>query len=132
MTVIVTGEPASSAQIWHLRSREGIYKLFEEENIDIVALNSIGSIDKKANEKGIIEFAEKYDLPFNTYSAEELNSLVGEFTKSDFVKSVVEVDNVCERSAVMESKGKLIRQKDANDGVTVALAISDIDLSWEE
>ena len=109
-----------------------ILKMLEKENIDILALNSIASIDKKANEKGIIEFAEKYDLPFNTYSAEELNSLVGEFTKSDFVKSVVEVDNVCERSAVMESKGKLIRQKDANDGVTVALAISDIDLSWEE
>ena len=109
-----------------------ILKILEKENIDILALNSIASIDKKANEKGIIEFAEKYDLPFNTYSAEELNSLVGEFTKSDFVKSVVEVDNVCERSAVMESKGKLIRQKDANDGVTVALAISDIDLSWEE
>ena len=109
-----------------------ILNILENENIYILALNSISSIDKKANEKGIIEFAEKYDLPFNTYSAEELNSLVGEFTKSDFVKSVVEVDNVCERSAVMESKGKLIRQKDANDGVTVALAISDIDLSWEE
>ena len=109
-----------------------ILKILEKENINILSLNSIASIDKKANEKGIIEFAEKYDLPFNTYSAEELNSLVGEFTKSDFVKSVVEVDNVCERSAVMESKGKLIRQKDANDGVTVALAISDIDLSWEE
>ena len=109
-----------------------ILKILEKENIDILSLNSIASIDKKANEKGIIEFAEKYDLPFNTYSAEELNSLVGEFTKSDFVKSVVEVDNVCERSAVMESKGKLIRRKDANDGVTVALAICDIDLSWEE
>lgn len=109
-----------------------ILKILEKENIDILALNSIASIDKKANEKGIIEFAEKYDLPFNTYSAEELNSLVGEFTKSDFVKSVVEVDNVCERSAVMESEGKLIRRKDANDGVTVALAICDIDLSWEE
>ena len=109
-----------------------ILKILEKENINILSLNSIASIDKKANEKGIIEFAEKYDLPFNTYSAEELNSLVGEFTKSDFVKSVVEVDNVCERSAVMESEGKLIRRKDANDGVTVALAIFDIDLSWEE
>lgn len=109
-----------------------ILKILEKENIDVLSLNSIASIDKKANEKGIIEFAEKYDLPFNTYSAEELNSLVGEFTKSDFVKSVVEVDNVCERSAVMESEGKLIRRKDANDGVTVALAICDIDLSWEE
>ena len=55
---------------------------------------------------------KKYELPFNTYSAEELNSLEGDFTKSEFVKSVVEVDNVCERSAVFESNGKLIRRKD--------------------
>ena len=82
----------------------------------------------------IVEFAKKYDLPFNTYSAEELNSLEGDFTKSEFVKSVVEVDNVCERSAIMESNGKLIRRKDTCDGagVTVALAINDPNISWEK
>ena len=80
------------------------------------------------------ELAKKYDLPFNTYSADELNSLEGDFTKSDFVKSVVEVDNVCERSAIMESNGKLIRRKDTCDGagVTVALAINDPNISWEK
>ena len=72
-------------------------------------------------------------MPFNTYSAEELNSLEGDFTKSEFVKSVVEVDNVCERSAVIESNGKLIRRKDTCDGrgVTVALAMNGPALSWE-
>ena len=47
--------------------------------------------------------------------------------------SVVEVDNVCERSAIMESNGKLIRRKDTCDGagVTVALAINDPIISWE-
>ena len=109
---------------------KSILNALENEKISILALDSIASIDKKADEKGIIEFAEKYDLPFNTFSAEELNGLKGEFTKSEFVRSVVEVDNVCERSAVMESGGKLIRRKDAHDGVTVALAIGDVDLSW--
>ena len=110
-----------------------ILNILESENYHILAINALASIDKKANEKGILEFAKKYDLPFNTYSAEELNSLEGDFTKSEFVKSIVEVDNVCERSAIMESNGKLIRRKDTCDGagVTVALAINDPNISWE-
>lgn len=111
---------------------KSILNILKSESYHISALNSIASIDKKANEEGILEFAKKYDLPFNTYSAEELNSLEGDFTKSEFVKSVVEVDNVCERSAVFESNGKLIRRKDTCDGrgVTVALAMNDPVLSW--
>ncbi|WP_298536647.1 cobalt-precorrin 5A hydrolase [uncultured Methanobrevibacter sp.] len=110
-----------------------ILNILESENYHILAINALASIDKKANEKGILEFSKKYDLPFNTYSAEELNSLEGDFTKSEFVKSIVEVDNVCERSAIMESNGKLIRRKDTCDGagVTVALAINDPNISWE-
>ncbi|MBQ2962088.1 cobalt-precorrin 5A hydrolase [Methanobrevibacter sp.] len=112
---------------------KSILNILKKENYHILSLNAIASIDKKANEKGILEFAKKYDLPFNTYSAEELNSLEGDFTKSEFVKSVVEVDNVCERSAVMESNGSLIRRKDTCDGagVTVALAMNDPIISWE-
>ena len=112
---------------------KSILNIFENENYHILSINALASIDKKANEKGILEFAKKYDLPFNTYSAEELNSLEGDFTKSEFVKSVVEVDNGCERSAIMESNGKLIRRKDTCDGagVTVALAINDPNISWE-
>ena len=111
-----------------------ILNILKSENYHILSINALASIDKKANEKGILEFGKKYDLPFNTYSAEELNSLEGDFTKSEFVKSVVEVDNVCERSAVIESNGKLIRRKDTCDGagVTVALAINDPNISWEK
>lgn len=112
---------------------KSILNIIKSENYHILALKAMASIDKKANEKGILEFAEKYDLPFNTYGADELNSLEGDFTKSDFVKSVVEVDNVCERSAVFESKGNLIRRKDTCDGagVTIALAMNDPIISWE-
>ena len=112
---------------------KSILNILKSENYHILALSSIASIDKKANEKGILEFAKKYEVPFNTYTAEELNSLEGDFTKSEFVKSVVEVDNVCERSAVFESNGKLIRRKDTCDGrgVTVALAMKNPIISWE-
>ncbi|AMK14797.1 cobalt-precorrin 5A hydrolase [Methanobrevibacter olleyae] len=113
---------------------KSILNALKKENCHVLSLNSIASIDKKANEKGILEFSKKYDLPFKTYSAEELNSLKGDFTKSEFVKSVVKVDNVCERSAIIQSNGKLLRRKDKSEGegVTIALAIKNPILSWEE
>lgn len=110
---------------------KSVLNALNNENCHELSLNSIASIDKKADEEGILEFASKHDLPFNTYSAEELNSLEGDFTQSDFVKSVVKVDNVCERSAIAESKGELIHRKDAGNGVTVALAIKEPLISWE-
>ena len=112
---------------------ESILTILKKEKYPILSVNAIASIDKKKSENGILEFAKKYEVPFNTYTAEELNSLEGDFTKSEFVRSVVEVDNVCERSAVLESNGNLIRRKDTCDGrgVTVALAMKNPIISWE-
>ena len=45
----------------------------------------------------------------------------GDFTPSDFVKSVTGVDNVCERAAVCAG-GRIILPKQAKNGVTVAVA----------
>ena len=45
------------------------------------------------------------------------------------MKSTVGVDNVCERSAVL-SGGRLIVNKTALDGVTVAVAIEDWGVSF--
>ena len=48
-------------------------------------------------------------------------SLEGEFSRSEFVRSVTSVDCVCERSAVYFG-GELILKKTAKDGMTIALA----------
>ena len=48
-------------------------------------------------------------------------SLEGEFSKSEFVKSVTSVDCVCERSAVYRG-GELFLKKTAMDGMTIAIA----------
>lgn len=94
----------------------------EEENIMFEAVAMVSSIDLKKNEKGITEYCKKTNLPFITYSAEELKNVDGDFTSSDFVESITGVSNVCERSAVAASKGKIICKKKVYDGVTVALA----------
>ena len=75
----------------------------------------------KAQEPGLLEYCREAGLPVHFYSAKELNALRGDFTPSEFVKSVTGVDNVCERAARMEGT-QLVVKKTACCGVTVALA----------
>lgn len=119
---------------------------FQEEGLLPEGICCIASIDLKKQEKGILDYCEKMNFPFITYSAEELMETEGKFTASGFVKQVTGTDNVCERSAVLSAKlqgkrkaGKpegvqefpsdaekeacrLIIRKKSYDGVTVAAA----------
>lgn len=66
-----------------------------------------------------------YDLPFQTFSAEELGAVPGTFTASEFVRQKMGVDNVCERAAIAAcgaAGGEIVLQKTAGDGITVAIA----------
>ena len=59
-----------------------------------------------------------------TYSATDLEQVEGDFCKSEFVKDKVGVDNVCERAAIKacNPQGTLIYEKQAKDGMTIAIA----------
>lgn len=89
----------------------------------------IVSIDLKKNESGILELCSKWNLLFDTYSAEELNEVAGKFESSQFVKKITGVDNVCERSAALAG-GKVIYRKKAFDEVTVALSIIEMRVTF--
>jgi cobalt-precorrin 5A hydrolase len=64
------------------------------------------------------------------FAADELMAVEGDFTPSEFVKSVTGADNVCERSALIKG-GTLIVRKTAVNGVTVAVAVKDMEVSFE-
>lgn len=92
--------------------------------IPVVAFEQAASIDLKKDEPGIVDYCRERQIPYVTFSAEELNELEGQFTPSPFVESVAGVDNVCERSALRAcGKGRIILRKMTRDGVTVALAM---------
>ena len=104
---------------------EEMKKFIEEtlvsNGIDPKRIRSFTSIDIKSHEKAILALGEKYHVPVYFRTAEELMSLDGTFSGSEFVRDVTSVDCVCERSAVY-SGGELILKKTARDGMTVALA----------
>lgn len=92
----------------------------------------VSSIDLKKEEPGLRAFCAAHELPIQTFSAEQLRAVEGDFSASAFVKSVTGVDNVCERSAVAAcgNGGSLIIKKIAANGVTMALAVRPFAPDW--
>ena len=86
------------------------------------AVSGLCSIDLKAGEPALLALAAKLDVPFDTYTAQQLAACPGAFSGSEFVSSITGVDNVCERSAVMGSGGHLLVRKQAGEGITMAVA----------
>lgn len=84
----------------------------------------VASIDLKKEEQGLVDLARIHGVPFYTYSKEELLTVEGDFTDSEFVKNTTGVANVCERSALYcaGKNGKLMMRKQASNGMTFAMA----------
>lgn len=104
----------------------------EQEGLCPECLCTVATIDRKEGEEAIRSFCQRHRLPLRTFTAEELESLDGTFSGSEFVRSVTGVDNVCERSAVLSGGGRLIVRKLARDGVTAALALRDWSVEVEQ
>lgn len=91
----------------------------------------LSSIDRKADEQGIVEFAGEHGILFSTYTAEELNGIDYEVSSSDFVKRMTGTDNVCERAAILAgSPGKLICKKEILGDITLAVVRMDFQITF--
>ena len=111
--------------------KKAVTEALDQYNIDIKTVSEVATIDIKKNEAGLCEFCESIGTRLNTYTAEELMSVSGDFDSSDFVLETTGADNVCERSAVLCSCGKLIMKKTVYEGVTVAAAEKTVYLDFE-
>lgn len=107
-----------------------VQEVFVSAGLSLQAIGKVASIDLKKDEEGLIAVALEFDVPFETFSAEALAAVEGEFSESSFVQSVTGVDNVCERAAVLDG-GELIVRKVAKDGVTVAVAMESLKIIIE-
>lgn len=111
-----------------------VHRVLKESGISMEQVAAFVSIDRKKDEEGILWMSSHYGIPFVTCSAEELQQVEGNFHASEFVKSQVGVDNVCERAALRFSgpDGILITGKQAEDGITVAIAKRRWSVSFDE
>ena len=118
-----------------LHLKDTVLQVLREWQVYPESICRIASIDLKEKEQGIAALADFLNVPFTTYSSEELEQVESEngFTESDFVRSVAGVGNVCERAALKGAGTKrLLIPKTAREGVTVAAAVMDYTVCIEE
>lgn len=100
--------------------------ILAKEHLHPASLLAIASISLKKDEPCLTELAKRYQVPFYTYSADELAKVEGAHSSSEYVKNITGVDNVCERAALLCSGAKrLLLQKTIASGKTIAIALSD-------
>lgn len=100
-------------------------QLMEKHHLCVEAVAGIASIELKAEEPGILQLCRRHGWRFQTFSADELMAVPGNFTASDFVRQHTGVENVCERAAVCAAGdgSTLIISKQKWPGITLAAAI---------
>lgn len=111
-----------------------LQKHLKKAGISLIQIAGLASIDAKKKEPGILAWSRKENIPFVTYTASELGRLKGNFHTSEFVNAQVGVDNVCERAALKlcQPDGKLIYEKYAEDGMTIAIAKKEWSVNFDE
>ena len=106
----------------YLKIKSSVMTILEKASVSAENVNCVASINKKADEKGIIELAEELQADFITYTADELMEVEGEFEPSMTVYNHVGADNVCGRSACRAScNGECLVPKTVENGVTVSV-----------
>lgn len=102
-----------------------IEQFLAEADIRPEAIARAVTIDRKADEAGLLAYCEAMGWPLAFYTADELRAVPGEFSPSAFVEQTVAVDNVCERAAMRGGGIRLLMRKKAANGITAAIAVTD-------
>ena len=110
--------------------RCAVNTVLDEYKIDPRAVRTISSIDLKADEAGLAEYAAAENIPLTFFSAGELRAVPGCWHHSDFVEQVTGVDNVCERAAMIRSDCLIVPRTIFN-GVTVAVGAEIPEVKFE-
>jgi len=109
-------------------SFEDIEKAFlsflETQKLTVAQIENIASFEAKSDEKGLLEFAKKYNFEIRFYNETEINNLEGKFSPSASTK-FFGLKGVSEPASVLVSKYKeLIIPKEVYDKkITIAAAV---------
>ena len=96
---------------------------FKEQNLALMSLKSLNTIEAKRHETGLIDAAKALGVPVHFFSPDEINSIEVPHP-SGVVKKHMGVSNVCEATALLKSKGgPLLVPKTKSRNVTLAVAL---------
>ncbi len=103
---------------------ELLRKHMSENHFDLMALRAIGSVVIKKDEPALNQLAQRWRVPFELFSVNELSRHEQRFPASDFVRQTVGVGSVSQPVAWLMSEGKLVGRTLREQGVTITLGVS--------
>lgn len=105
------------------RLKEFVFQTLADNGLEQLDVRGIASIDRKAEELGLMMLAQYLGVPFFVYTAEELRNISDEnFHDSPFVQKNMGVGNVCERAASIASDGgQQLLPKTKGEGMTLSI-----------
>lgn len=103
--------------------KDAYFEVLKRWGVSPLSIRNLATIDIKKNEKGLLNFAKRYNLPIEFYPRDELAKMPLPSGTSRFVIEKVGVGGVCEPSALLSSGAKRIWVKKQKVGrVTIAIA----------
>ncbi|MBF0557792.1 MAG: precorrin-3B C(17)-methyltransferase [Nitrospirae bacterium] len=101
-----------------------ITNVLDKHNLSFLSVGSLATIDLKASEPGLLDFARKYGLGIITFTPDELNR-VPDIEKSEVVFKATGAYSVSEAAARIASgeTGEFIVRKQKIGNVTLAVAV---------
>lgn len=99
---------------------EAIELALKNSNLSSNSIKSMGTVEIKKDEAGIIKAAEHYNCPLEIFTIKDILPLEDMFQKSQFVKDTIGVYSVSEPCAYLLG-GKQILGKFIHKGVTISI-----------
>nr|WP_300005461.1 cobalt-precorrin 5A hydrolase [Tissierella sp.] len=104
---------------------EAIEKTLIDLNLSNKSIGSIGTVEVKKDEVGLIEAASYYKQSLKIFTIEDISRVEDRFEKSQFVKDTIGVYSVSEPVAYLLG-GELITRKAKHNGITISVAKEDL------
>ena len=108
--------------------RRAIESLFTEYDLDLATIAGLATLDRKANEVGLVEYCRESGLFLKTYPPQRLNS-VTVARSSQLVSALIGIASVAEAAALCAAQTEILlvpkhkfRLEPESGAVTVAIA----------
>ena len=100
---------------------KAVGEVFHKENLSTKGIKSIGTVEVKKDEKGIIQASKHFNCPMKIFTIDEIKEVEDKFEKSQFVKDTIGVYSVSEPTAYLLG-GEMIAMKSKHNGITISIS----------
>jgi cobalt-precorrin 5A hydrolase len=127
--VVTTATEATRTLVVGVGCRKGVSEeqinqaiLHALEHRALSAVREIATVDLKAEEPGLLAFAQRHGIPLRIITRQQIEARSWVGQPSEWVRQAVGLDGVCEPCALIASpRGRLAVPKTTLDGVAVAV-----------